>query len=128
MTGLNSRGEQYEKGKSQRIPAWYKELFKKYPPPEKEKKKKKEGAEEEEEEEEEEERRKRKEEEEEEVKKNLYLHKNTMSHILRNTDIDSEKEKESFRKLLCYFLICFYVDVTSEDIGALHHLAAVDDL
>uniref|UniRef100_A0A803MYE7 Trichome birefringence-like N-terminal domain-containing protein n=1 Tax=Chenopodium quinoa TaxID=63459 RepID=A0A803MYE7_CHEQI len=41
---------------------------------------------------------------------------------------DTEEEQENFRRLLCYFLICFYVDAPSDDVGGLHHFADVADL
>ncbi|KAL2899391.1 hypothetical protein RDABS01_024473 [Bienertia sinuspersici] len=119
MTGLKASGDQYEKSKSRNIPSWYVDLVDKYPPPTKEKKaekiKKEEAMEEKEEEKEE-----KKEEEEEKGKgeaEKKRTHKSTVSHVLR-----------AMHKLLCYFLICFYVDAPAEDIGGYHHFADVDDL
>ncbi|KAL2899389.1 hypothetical protein RDABS01_024471 [Bienertia sinuspersici] len=137
MTGLKASGDQYEKSKSQNIPSWYVDLVDKYPPPTKEKKaekKKKEEDMEEKEEEKEEKKEEEKEEEEEEEEKGKgeaekkRTHKSTVSHVLRGMHVDTEEDQENFKKLLCYFLICFYVDAPAEDIRGYHHFVDVDDL
>ncbi|KAL2899392.1 hypothetical protein RDABS01_024474 [Bienertia sinuspersici] len=133
MTGLKASGDQYEKSKSQNIPSWYVDLVDKYPPPTKEKKAEKKKKEEDMEEKEEEKEEKKEEEKEEEEKgkgeaEKKRTHKSTVSHVLRAMHVDTEEDQENFKKLLCYFLICFYVDAPAEDIGGYHLFADVDDL
>lgn len=103
---------------SRDIPKWYIELCDKYP----NRMKVKEGNETEAMKNNKEENLRKK-----KKKDNPMLSKAMVSHVLHAMHVDTKEAQENFRKLLCYFLICFYVDAPTKDIGALHHFADVTD-
>ncbi|KMS64643.1 hypothetical protein BVRB_018170 [Beta vulgaris subsp. vulgaris] len=119
MTELDANGNPYEKSGFRDIPAWYRALCDKYPNPTIVKEGSKIRAMEE------------KEHENLRKKDNPMLqlsYKNIVSHVIRAMPVDTKEAQENFRKLLCYFLICFYVDAPSDDVGDVHHFADVADL